>query len=106
MAFISLILAIMSLTLFSDLNENVIISIAMIWIFLMIFTFIFKIEGPKSLKVLTILFTFLGLPLFLMFYLNVFTSLFASVLAVAAALICGVASIITIIKLDDVEIVF
>lgn len=105
-AYISLFLVIASLILFTNLEENMIISIALILIFLMIFTYIFKIEGPKTLKVIIILFTFIGLPLFLIFYLNLFNSLIASILAGVMAIICGIASIITIIKLDDVEIVF
>ena len=104
-AYVSLFLVIVMLVFFTSLDENMIISIALILIFLTIFTYIFKIEGPKTLKVIIILFTFIGLPLFLIFYLNVFNSLAASILAGVLAIICGVASIITIVKLDDVEII-
>ena len=57
-AAIALFLMIFALRMFTNLDNNVIVSIFLISIFLIIFTYVFKIEGPSLLKTFVILFSF------------------------------------------------
>ena len=105
-SFASLLALVLLLTFFSNLNSHVIISAAVIMLFLMIFTYIFKIEGSSSLKVSVILSVFIFLPLFILVYLgifDVFPGLFGFLALIIVALV-GLYSIVTIIRLDYVEL--
>jgi hypothetical protein len=107
MASVSLILIFLILIAFTGLDHKAIISIALIMLFLMIFTYVFKTDGPKTLKVVTILFTFFGLPLFLLIYLDIFgflTGILKIILSFIFALIFGVISVFLIIELDYVDV--
>ena len=75
-------------------------------IFLIIFTFIFKIRGPSNLKVALILFIFLILPLFILYYSGFFASvgLLGTVAAAVVTVILGIMSIITIVELNYIRI--
>ena len=101
-----LLISIVVIAIFSrDFNMNILLSVVLILIFLLIFTFLFKTDGSKALKVALILIIFIALPLFILFYLNIFAvlGLWDSVLAFILAGLLGVISIITIVKLDDAE---
>lgn len=103
----ALILLIVLLKFFSDLEDNVIISILLILVFLLIFTFIFRNNGPRPLKIFVIVFSFIFLPVFLLFYLGVFTSFKNPIIGIVLAIvfiISGVLSIYTMIRLDYVEL--
>ena len=107
--YLSLILIVIILELLSNLNQKIILSIGLILVFLIVFTYIFKTNGSESLKAAVIVFTFIGLPLFLLWYLDIISSLpgiWAGAAAVGVVLISGIASIITIIRLDYAELVW
>lgn len=86
------------------MNMRAIVSIVLIMLFLLIFTFIFKTDGSKTLKGVMILVTFLVLPLFIITYLNVFTEFWSFVSALIIVGIIGVLSIVIMVKLDYVEL--
>lgn len=86
------------------MNMRAIVSIVLIMLFLLIFTFIFKTDGSKTLKGVMILVTFLVLPLFIIIYLNVFTEFWSFVSALIIVGIIGVLSIVIMVKLDYVEL--
>lgn len=104
---IALFLMIFALRMFTKLDNNVIVSILLISIFLIIFTYVFKIEGPNLLKIFVILFSFIALPVFVLFYLgflNSFSNPFVGIILIALVMLLGFLAIITIIKLNIVEI--
>ena len=105
--FISLLLVCFWLVFLTDLNHDIIMSIVLIILFLLIFTFIFRTDASKTVKVFLILFTFFGLPLFLMRYLDVFNGL-GGILGILIPFILtaifGFVSIFLIIQLDYVEL--
>ena len=96
-ATIALFLMIFALRMFTNLDNNVIVSILLISIFLIIFTYVFKIEGPSLLKTFVILFSFIVLPVFVLFYLGFLNSF-------SNPLVLGLLEIVTMIKLSIVEI--
>ena len=105
--FLALVLIYFALTFFTNLSQNVIVSIAIILIFLILFTFIFENNSPNLLKVCIILFTFLVLPIFVLFYMGVFNAIsrpWGIVLAIFIALIFGILAIVTMNKLQYVEV--
>lgn len=103
----SVLLILFLLKIFTNVSDNTVIAIAIIAVFLMIFSYVFKTEGQNSLKVFIIVFSFICLPLFLIFYLGVF-NLFSNPLAgiafVVLVLLIGITAVITLIKLNYVEI--
>lgn len=105
-AYASLFLIVTVLTLFTNLDHEIILSIALILVFLIIFTYIFKTNGSRTLKAAVIVFIFIGLPMFILTYLNnkYHFGVLAGVMAVILASVFGILSIITIVKLDYVEI--
>lgn len=102
--YVLLILMILALVLFLNLNHRIMLSGTLIMLFLLIFTFIFKTEGHNSLKVAMIFITFLGLPVFILLYLNPFSQFWMTVLSLIIIVILGVSSIVTMVKLDYVEL--
>ena len=106
-AAIALFLMIFALRMFTNLDNNVIVSILLISIFLIIFTYVFKIEGPSLLKTFVILFSFIVLPVFVLFYLgfmNSFSNPLVGIILIALVMLLGLLAIITMIKLSIVEI--
>lgn len=106
-AYASLFLIIVFLKLFTDLGNDIIISISIIAMFLILFTYIFNTEGHSSLNAAIIITAFIGLPIFLLIYLNIPNSLqgvWGGILMAIAALIFGVLAIYTIVKLNFVEV--
>ncbi len=106
-AAIALFLMIFALRMFTNLDNNVIVSILLISIFLIIFTYVFKIEGPNLLKTFVILFSFIFLPVFVLFYLgfmNSFSNPLVGIILIALVMLLGLLAIITMIKLSIVEI--
>ena len=106
-AAIALFLMIFALRMFTNLDNNVIVSILLISIFLIIFTYVFKIEGPNLLKTFVILFSFIFLPVFVLFYLgfmNSFSNPRVGIILIALVMLLGLLAIITMIKLSIVEI--
>lgn len=102
-----LILLVLLLKFFSKLEDNVIVSIALILIFLILFTFIFNDEGPQALKIFIMLFSFMCLPLFILFYLGVFSYFSNPFQSLALALIVialGALSLFAIHKLNYVRL--
>lgn len=105
--FICLVLVCLALFFLMNLSSRMIISVVLVMIFLMIFTYIFKTDASKTLKVLIILFTFFGLPLFLFLYLDIFNSfpgILEILIPVILTAIFGFISIFLIIQLDYVEL--
>ena len=106
---ISLLLIVFLLTFFTDFNRNAIVSIAVIMLFLVLFTFIFRTEGHSALNIFVIIFSFIFLPLFVLWYLGIFNSLlwpWGSILLAFAIVILGILSIVTMVKLNYVELRF
>lgn len=106
-AYASLFLIIVFLKLFTDLGNDIIISISIIAMFLILFTYIFNTEGHSTLNAAIIITAFIGLPIFLLIYLNILNSLqgiWGGILMAIAALIFGVLAIYTIVKLNFVEV--
>ena len=97
------------LKLFKNVDNNLIISIVIIAAFLMLFNYIFRSEGPNFLKISIIVFSFIGLPLFLLFYLGIFNSIsnpLGRIALVIFVMLLGVIAVITIFKLNYVEIAY
>ena len=106
---ISLLLIVLLLTFFTDFNRNAIVSLAVIMLFLVLFTFIFRTEGHSALNIFVIIFSFIFLPLFVLWYLGIFNSLlwpWGSILLAFAIVILGILSIVTMVKLNYVELRF
>ncbi|MBQ2666786.1 hypothetical protein [Methanobrevibacter sp.] len=106
---ISLFLIVLILEFFTDINQNVIFSIALITLFLILFTFIFKTPGHSLLNIFVIFFSFICLPLFVLWYLDVFNSLlwpWGSISLAIVVVILGILSIVTMVKLNYVELRF
>lgn len=105
--FLALFLMIFALRMFTNLDNNVIVSILLISIFLIIFTYVFKIEGANLLKTFVILFSFIVLPVFVLFYLgflNSFSNPLVGIILIAFVMLLGLLAIVTMIKLSIVEI--
>ena len=101
------LLLVLFLEFFTNTDQTLIISIGIILVFLIIFTFIFKIRGPSNLKVAIILFIFLILPLFILYYSGFCASLhglLGTVATAIATIIWGIMSIITIVELNYIKI--
>lgn len=106
-AAIALFLMIFALRMFTNLDNNVIVSILLISIFLIIFTYVFKIEGSSLLKTFVILFSFIVLPVFVLFYLgfwNSFSNHLVAIILIAFVMLLGLLAIVAMIKLSIVEI--
>ncbi len=106
-AAIALFLMIFALRMFTNLDNNVIVSILLISIFLIIFTYVYKIEVPSLLKTFVILFSFIVLPVFVLFYLgfwNSFSNHLVAIILIAFVILLGLLAIVTMIKLSIVEI--
>lgn len=106
-SYFSLFLIIILFKFYSNLNDNVIFSIALVMLFLIIFTFIFKNEGSPGLKIFIIIFSLIVLPLFVMAYIgvfNYFSNPLPAILMALAVVICGVVSVIVMYKLDYAEL--
>ena len=104
----ALFLLLFLLKFFTDINQNVIISIALVMVFLIIFTYVLRTEGKTALNVSVIIFSFIFLPLFILWYsgfLNCF-SLVGGILMAVAVMILGILSIVAIVRLNYVELVF
>ena len=107
--YISLFLIIAALKFFTNVSNDVIISIAIIMVFLILFTFVFNTEGPKALKIFVIVFSFVVLPLFILYYLGVlnsFSSPLEGIVIAIVVILLGVTAIFTITKLEYVEIYY
>lgn len=106
---VSVLLILIFIKLFTNVTDNMILAIAIIAVFLMIFSYVFKTESPNFLKVFITLFSFICLPLFLLFYLDVFNSFSNPLAAIALAVmitLIGITAVITLIKLNYVEILY
>ena len=106
-AYAALILIVMALIFLTKMDMKTVMSIALIMLFLIIFTYIFKTDGSKTLKVWIILFTFFGLPLFILLYLGIFNftgGIWTVIIPTILTLIYGAISIFVIIELNYVEI--
>ncbi len=106
-AAIVLFLMIFALSMFTNLDNNVIVSILLISIFLIIFTYVFKIEVHSLLKTFVILFSFIVLPVFVLFYLgfwNSFSNHLVAIILIAFVMLLGLLAIVAMIKLSIVEI--
>lgn len=104
--FISLVMLCLLLFFFSSIDQRAIVSIAVIGIFLILFTFIFKIQMNPSLKMFLILFSYFALPMIILIYLGIFDVFWpwGGTLALIMVLIYGMLSIYTIIELNYVII--
>ena len=104
--FISLVILCLLLFFFSNIDYRAIISLAVIGIFLIFFTFIFQIQMNPSLKVFLILFSFFALPMIILIYLGIFDIFWpwSGILALILVAVQGMLSIYTIIELNYVII--
>ena len=103
------VVILLSLYLFTNLDERVLRSISLILIFLILFTFIFKTRGMAILNFVIIVFSFIALPIFLLFYLNIFSSLpgvIGGIRMVGITVLCGILAIATMIWINMVEVRF
>lgn len=103
------ILIIALLVLFTDVGLNVIISVAAILLFLILFTFAFDTVGHPTLNIFVIVFSFICLPLFVLWYLGILNNLswpWGCILLALGVIILGMLSIATMVKLNYVELVF
>ena len=107
---ILLFLALIFLGLFTNLTLQMMVSIAIIGVFLILFTFVFTAEnGHMALNVSVIIAAFIFLPVFILLYLRVPDSLpapWGGVLAVLAVIAFGILGVYAISKLNFVEIEF
>ncbi len=107
---ILLFLALIFLGLFTNLTLQMMVSIAIIGVFLILFTFVFTAEnGHMALNVFVIIAAFVFLPVFILLYLRVPDSLpapWGGVLAVLAVIAFGILAVYAISKLNFVEIEF
>jgi|GEM_PF-1360272 hypothetical protein len=106
-AYASLFLIIVFLKLFTDWGNDIIISISIIAVFLILFTYIFNTEGHSSLNAAIIITAFIGLPIFILMYLDIPNSLqgvWGGILMAITVVIFGVLAIYTIVKLNFVEV--
>ena len=107
---ILLFLVLVLLGVFTKLNHQIIVSIAIIGVFLIMFTYVFTTEkGHAALNVCVIITSFIILPVFILLYLEVPDSLPAplgGVLAVLVVIIFGILAVYVISKLNFVEIEF
>ena len=101
------LLIVFFLEFFTNVDQRTVISIALILIFLVIFTFIFVIMGSPNLKVGIILFIFLVLPSFVLQYCGFYASLpglLDIVITGIITIILGILSLITIVEISYLEI--
>ncbi len=106
-AYASLFLIIAVLKLFTDLGNDIIISITIIGVFLLLFTYIFHAEGHSTLNASIIIMAFIGLPMFILMYLDIPNSLpgvWGGILCAGVVIFMGILAITTIVKLNFVEI--
>ena len=107
---ISLFLVLVLLGIFTNLNHQIIVSIAIIGVFLILFTYVFTTEkGHATLNVCVIITSFIILPVFILLYLKVPDSLpvpWGGVLAVLTVIVFGILAVYAISKLNFVEIEF
>lgn len=107
LSFLALIFIILIVIFFTNINVKIILSIALIIVFLWSFIYVLKVEESMLFKVASILMTFIVLPIFLLLYLdilNVFSGMWAGILTLGIVFIFGVLAIVTMIKLDYVEL--
>lgn len=105
--FLALIFIILIVMFFTKMNIKIIFSIALIIVFLWSFIYVLKVEESIPLKVTSVLMTFIVLPVFLLLYLgilNAFSGMWAGILTLGIVFIFGVLAILTMIKLDYVEL--
>ena len=107
---ILLFLALIFLGIFTNLTHQMMVSIAIIGVFLILFTFVFTAEnGHMALNVSVIIAAFIFLPVFILLYLRVPDSLpapWGGVLAVLVVITFGILAVYAISKLNFVEIEF
>lgn len=106
-AYISLFLIMSILGMLTDWDQKLIFSVAIICVFLILFTYIFATEGPATLNAVIIITAFIGLPMFLLMYLdipNFLLGIWGGILVVIIAGIFGILAIFTIVELNFVEI--
>ena len=105
-ALIILLIICIILKFFTHLSLKVIISIAIIAVFLIIFTYIFQIPTNPLFKVFLIFFTIIVLPIFISLYLDIFSilGLFGSVISCIIVGICGIAAIYAMVELNYLEV--
>lgn len=104
--FILIFLALIILGIFTNLDYRIMLSIAIIGVFLILFTFVFIAEnGHMALNVFVIIAAFIFLPVFILLYLGVPDSI-PLPLAVLAVIAFGILAVYAISKLNFVEIEF
>ena len=106
---IALFALLLLLEFYSGISRNAIISIALIMVFLLIFTYALKTRGKTALNVCIIIISFIFLPLFILWYLGIFSSLiwpWGSVLLAVCVIVLGALSIFAMVRLNYVELDF
>jgi len=106
-AYISLFLIISILGMLTDWDKKLVFSVALIGVFLILFTYIFATEGHATLNATIIITAFIGLPIFILMYLDIPNSLpgiWGGILMAITVVIFGVLAIYTIVKLNFVEV--
>lgn len=100
------ILFIIILIFFTHLEDNIIIAISVILLFLTIFLYLFDNSRFAVFKMGLMLFTFLILPVLIIGYLGIFTlfGFWKGVIACFTAIVFGFLFIFTLIKLNYIEI--
>lgn len=106
-SYISLFVLILLFKMFAGLDNDIIISIAIMGAFLILFTYIFNTEGHATLNVFIFLSAFIVLPVFILLFLGIldsFPAIWGGILYVLIVIFFGVLSVISIVKLNFVEI--
>ena len=106
-SYISLFVLILLFKMFAGLDNDIIISIAIMGAFLILFTYIFNTEGHTTLNVFIFLSAFIVLPVFILLFLGIldsFPAILGGILYVLIVIFFGVLSVISIVKLNFVEI--
>ena len=88
----SVLLILIFLKLFTNVSDSTIIAIAIIAAFLMIFSYVFKTEGLNSLSYLGVF--------------NSFSNPWGGIILAFLVVLFGITAIITIVKLNHVEIAY
>ena len=108
-AYISLFLICIILKAFTNVDNDVVVSIAIIAVFLILFTYIFNTEAHATLNAILIITSFIFLPMLIVMILGIPNSLpgiWGWILAIVTVSFFGVLAIFAISKLNFAEIDF
>ena len=107
MTYAALLLLVGLLKFYSHIPDKIVISISLILVFLILFTFIFKTNSPPILKMTIVIFSLVALPMFILSYTGVlegFSNPLTGILIATMFLLLGIVSVIVMFCLDYAEL--